>query len=353
MLGIRFNLPLFLSGIVVVALIGMASHGTHPGARLGERFQLNTALKGFHRPKSVLENIGCCVDEIESASWSGSVLQLDERRGAIKLQLTARGQAKDPRLPNRLQADVLSAVPYQGSIFVGETQERRLLQISSNGAASTVLGSNQVGGIHGLQLDPCTPDPPTLLMSTGPRVRSGEYLLESAPSEDDRVYLRRTRFSDPKVIAWSKDGLQTLKTGEALWAPSGLAVTPDGQDLFVADEHENELVWLRLHRSLPCPNAVWSPQGRFARFHLRKNEKNLFRGLVVVPDPGIAAGWFLVGSGPGGLFFFASDGHLLGKIETGLEISYILIGHPRSEKGTNAKALLYAVAGSALWKLQL
>jgi hypothetical protein len=371
----RLSVPWLLAGALLLGLSWVASKTGKTG-RLGERYSPNMhveKIQGWQAPTGVLESVGCCIDEIKGAYWNGTKLDLDTG--------TPAGQ-KDRGMYIPGGVDILSAVPRAHRVWLGETRHQRLLRIDKAGEQTVEVGSNAVGGVYGLQIESdvcsnsdetcrqqrqaCYPgmtkvDKPIFLMTTGPRIETVQYVIQEVPiagsAAPGKMYLSRSGPSASSLLEYEEGGSPSrLDAGEELVQPSGLALSPDGKDLFVADERSNELVWLQLVKSDdqgPCGH--WSPRGKFARFPLQPEQKGLFRGLITIWNPEHKSDWFLVGAAPGGLYFYYRDGRRLGVLRTDAELSYVIGGKTQASAPADGKSenLLYVVAGKSLWKLTL
>ena len=324
----EFNGRALISGLGALVL-AMVATLAHRGGALGNSYQLavdpgEAQQAGWRPPAGRLESVGCCLDDARGATWDGADLSLETAdSGSIDLHLGNR----DPRAKRRLPCDIeaLISAYFDDEVWVGETREARLLAINAQNEYATLAGSSTLGPIHDVVAERYGPAK-RILMTTGPRYSRPPSLLEFA-EEDDH--------------AWP------IVCGERLIEPSGIALSPDGDTLFVADERSDELVWLRISRQNPA--APWSAAGKFARFPLSGSQRHLFRGLTVVWNPRDPRRWFVAGAGPDGLYFFARDARYLGKIHTAEPLSYIIPG----EGGDNGYGALYVVAEKAFWKLDL
>jgi gluconolactonase len=110
------------------------------------------------------------------------------------------------------------------------------------------------------------------------------------------------------VYRLSREGELTLLTRE-LSRPNGLALSPDEQRLYVANSDPEAAYWVVFDR---LPDGTLGPGERlFDATDRTASEKGLPDGMKV-HDKG-----YVFGTGPGGIYVFAPDGALLGRILTG------------------------------------
>jgi hypothetical protein len=354
MAGGRINSLALWGGVSVLGLFALSvRQEDRAHARLGAWARNHSFEQGQLVPGKALTGVGCCIDEIEDSLWKNGSLILKSGNHTIDLKL-GDPKGENFALPKKLQFDVLSAVWLQGHVYVGETKHNRLLDVLSSGTVKTLFGSAELGGVYSVRVETKAPSV-NFIMTTGPRDRSGEFLLEAVPKQanGDKLYLRHAGVSGPALIESEGEELHKLEAGEELTAPSGLALSPDQTALFVADEREDELVWLHLTRvsetpSDEQPNYGWKSNGRFARFPLHEGDRGLFRGLEIVADPKYPDKWYLAGAGPRGIYFYDRNGRGLGEIDTGLPVSYLRM----SSEVLNGEPKMYVVAGKSVWQLE-
>jgi hypothetical protein len=347
----RFN-PLILAiGSLFLLLVAVDSL-SHRGGTLGQ-YVAGDRLAGSHdqrwRPPAwAFHRTGCCVDDIRSAEWNGTKLTLVNGSSEnIPLYLDAGVHFEERPIPGG--SDLLALAFWKDRIWVPEKLHQRLLEVKPNGQYETEVGSNVVGPVNGLALT-CS-DPVTLVMTTGARSGMHQFLLQQQSvtpeaAGPEKLYLSRAGLSPATLIQITPDnnnGAVLLDIGDELSAPSGLAISSDGRTLYVADEREDELAWLKLIQT-DDPARPWSSRGKLARFKLSASQHGFVRGLVVLNYQGQD---ILAGATPGGLQFLSTDGHRFGSIQTDEQISWVIRGQRENTP------LLYVVAGRSIWQTEL
>jgi hypothetical protein len=347
----RFNPVVIAIGSLLLMLVAVDSLSDRGGA-LGQ-YAAGDVLPGSHGkafvpPARLFRRTGCCVDDIRSAEWNGATLTL--RNGSsedIPLFLDSGVHFAERSVPGG--SDLLGLAYWRDRIWVPEKLQQRLLEIKPDDQYETEVGSNVVGPVNGLALT-CT-DPVTLVMTTGARTSMKQFLLQQqsatlgAPGPE-KLYLSRAGLAPPVLIQITPDnnnGAVLLDIGDEFSAPSGLALSTDGRTLYVADEREDELAWLKLIQT-DDPARPWASRGKIARFRLRASQHGFVRGLVILNYEGQD---ILAGATPAGLQFLSPDGHRLGSIQTNEQISWVI----RGQRGKTA--LLYVVAGRSIWQTEL
>ena len=340
MVGSRINSVGLVGGLCVLGLFAVSVRDEkRADASLGVWGNKSSFETVQLVPAKNLIGVGCCIDEIDDASWSNGHLILKSGNHNIDLRLSEE-RGGTVALPKKLQFDALTAVSYKRHVYVGETKHDRLLDLFPGGSLNALFGSAEVGGVYSVRLETKI-KPFKFLLATGSRARSGEFLLESMPKDanGDKLYLRHSSIAGPALMESEGDRLNTLEVGEELYAPSGLVLSPKEDELFVADERQDELVWLRLTRNLGGPvdkqhNFGWKSKGRFARFPLQEGDRRIFRGLEVVVDSKQDDEWYLAGAGPRGIYFYDRNGRRLGEIETSLPVSYLRMSSEVNASGS-------------------
>lgn len=119
--------------------------------------------------------------------------------------------------------------------------------------------------------------------------------------------LRETPFCGVYRVA--ADGKVTLLT-DTLSRPNGIAFSPDGKYLFVANSDPAKAIWAKYEVKRDSSNVTLG-EGKilYDATSLTKTEKGLPDGMKIDSNGNIFA------TGPGGVFIFNPDGKLLGKIK--------------------------------------
>jgi hypothetical protein len=345
----RFNPTVVTIGSLLLLLVAVDSLANR-GGRLGQYSADHTFIaysnKPWSPPAESFRSAGCCVDDIRSATWNGARLTLHTTGANIPLFLDSGMHF--PARPVPGGSDLLAVAYSKDRIWVPEKLHQRLLEVKLRGEYETQIGSNAVGPVNGVAVT-CA-DPVTLVLTTGARNSMGQFLLQQAPpadaSEQEKLYLSRSGLSPPTLVQLTPSDNSVpvrLNIGDDLSAPSGLALSTDGKTLYVADEREDELAWLKLVQTGNA-STPWASRGKLARFRLDASQHGLVRGLVVLNYEGQD---ILAGATPGGLEFLTPDGHRLGAIQTNEQISSVI----RGQRGKDA--LLYVVAGRNIWQANL
>ncbi len=132
----------------------------------------------------------------------------------------------------------------------------------------------------------------------------------------DPAYGMEKQFDDPLretpfcgVYRASADGKVTLLT-DSLSRPNGIAFSPDGKYLFVANSDPAKAIWAKYEVKRDSSNVTLG-EGKilYDATSLTRTEKGLPDGMKIDSNGTIFA------TGPGGVFIFNLDGKLLGKIK--------------------------------------
>ena len=132
----------------------------------------------------------------------------------------------------------------------------------------------------------------------------------------DPPYGLPKQFDDPRreldfcgVYRLSKDGQLTLLTKE-LTRPNGIAFSPDEKTLYVAQSDPAAAIWKAFEVK---SDGTLGPSRLFHDMtdRVKAGQKGLPDGMKIDQAGNLFA------TGPGGLHVFASDGTLLGSLETG------------------------------------
>lgn len=157
----------------------------------------------------------------------------------------------------------------------------------------------------------------------------------------DPPYGLPNRFDDPgRGMDWcgvyrlSKDGTVTLVTKD-IAAPNGIALSPDGRTLYVAQSNPQAANWTAFDLKA---DGTFS-KGRI--FHDATESVGKWRG---VPDGmTVDAKGNIWGSGPGGVMILSPEGKLLGRIVTGQATSNCTFGEDGSSLFITADMFLLRV----------
>ena len=118
------------------------------------------------------------------------------------------------------------------------------------------------------------------------------------------------------VYGWNGESLNVVT--DKMTRPNGLAFSPDGNRLYVANSDPEYAVWMMFDRQ---SDGSWSDGQVFFDATSRvANSKGLPDGLKVNDDGIIFA------TGPGGVYIFSPDADLLGIINTGQPTSNCALG---------------------------
>ncbi|WP_372653514.1 SMP-30/gluconolactonase/LRE family protein [Draconibacterium sp.] len=112
------------------------------------------------------------------------------------------------------------------------------------------------------------------------------------------------------VYKVSKSGEIKLLT-KALTRPNGIAFSPDGTKLYVANSDPKKAIWMVY--DVKQDGGIENGKVFYDATNLVLADNGLPDGMKVHRNGTIFA------TGPGGIFIFSSDGKILGKIETGKE----------------------------------
>jgi gluconolactonase len=131
----------------------------------------------------------------------------------------------------------------------------------------------------------------------------------------DPAYGMEKQFEDPGretpfcgVYRVAADGTVTLLT-DSLSRPNGIAFSPDGNYLFVANSDPGKAIWMKYAVKNDSPTfALGEGKVLYDATSLVATQKGLPDGMKIDSKGNIFA------TGPGGVFIFNLDGKLLGKI---------------------------------------
>lgn len=138
------------------------------------------------------------------------------------------------------------------------------------------------------------------------------------------------------VYRIAPSGEVTLLTDE-LSRPNGIALSPDGQTLYVANSDPDHAVWM----AYTVQEDGGFTDGRiFADVSEYVGEEPGLPDGMTVDEDG-----YIYATGPGGVWIFAPDGRVLGKIKTGQATSNCTIG--------NGGTMLYMTADDYLLRVPL
>jgi gluconolactonase len=183
----------------------------------------------------------------------------------------------------------------QGRLVLFQHGDRRVARLEKDGGMRTLVDNYQ-----------------------GKRLNSpndGAYHSSGALYFTDPPYGLPNRENDPRkeldhygVYRLGTDGALTLLTKE-MTRPNGIAFSPDEKTLYVAQSDPAKPIWM----SFPMnADGTLGASKVFA-----DSTDNLKKGLPGLPDGmKVDAKGNVFASGPGGIYIFAPDGKLLGRIET-------------------------------------
>lgn len=114
------------------------------------------------------------------------------------------------------------------------------------------------------------------------------------------------------------DGSVHLLDG-SLSKPNGIAFSPDGNTLYVANSDPGRPIWMAYTLD-PAGNVIGSRQFADASDLMGDDAPGLPDGVAVSSEG------LLFATGPGGVLVFAPDGRRLGRIETGSAIANVAFG---------------------------
>ena len=139
------------------------------------------------------------------------------------------------------------------------------------------------------------------------------------------------------VYRLAANGEVTLLVSD-LTRPNGLAFSPDGQFLYVANSDPAAAKWWR-YPVLADGKLGSLEHCGMTRRHLTSSEAGLPDGLKVKKDGTVIA------TGPGGLWFWNSSGQLLGRVKTGVASANVAL--------SKDERILYITASQYLLEIKL
>jgi hypothetical protein len=291
---------------------------------------------------------GCCLDGITSVQWQADEIDLKSSKPQLPV-LKILMPLVDWKGRLELNQGLTSFARSHGHLWIVDRARGRFLDYFANDESKALPGSEDMGLAQGLIDTPFRyrsndrvrdlKDGDRLLLTSRPRPQAPAYSI-SRTSQDGYV-VQAPPLDERSVAVYRSDSdtIRPVLEGLPVYAPTGIALSPNGDTLYVADERATELVWLELRLDDFC-NDKWVYQGVLARFPLKPSERGIFRGLLV-HSTGV-----VIGSAPGGLFFYTPDGKLAGKISTRDEISYLIPGLYQAE--TERAECIYAAVGPRL-----
>lgn len=119
------------------------------------------------------------------------------------------------------------------------------------------------------------------------------------------------------VYRLDPDGEVSLLTDE-LSRPNGIALSPDEQTLYVANSDPNRAIWMAY--DLSDDGSITNGRVFYDATDLVGTEPGLPDGMKVDSEG------YIYATGPGGVWIFASDSRVLGKVKTGQATSNCAIG---------------------------
>jgi len=138
------------------------------------------------------------------------------------------------------------------------------------------------------------------------------------------------------VYKVSKSGEIQLLT-KALTRPNGIAFSPDGTKLYVANSDPERAIWMVY--DVKQDGGIENDKVFYDATNLVLADNGLPDGMKVHRNGTIFA------TGPGGIFIFSPDGEILGKIETGKETANCAFDEDYSA--------LYVTADNTLMRVHL
>ncbi|WP_163322794.1 SMP-30/gluconolactonase/LRE family protein [Draconibacterium mangrovi] len=138
------------------------------------------------------------------------------------------------------------------------------------------------------------------------------------------------------VYKLSKSGEIQLLT-KALTRPNGIAFSPDGTKLYLANSDPKRAIWMVY--DVKEDGSIENAKVFFDATNLVLEDNGLPDGMKVHRNGTVFA------TGPGGIFIFSADGKILGKIETGKETANCAFNDDYSA--------LYVTADSYLMRVHL
>ncbi len=102
--------------------------------------------------------------------------------------------------------------------------------------------------------------------------------------------------------------------------PNGIALSPDDKTLYVANSDPDQAVWMAFTLSSEGKLGTGRVFYDSTKWVGKEDKKGLPDGLKIDVDGNLWA------TGPGGVLIFASDGSLLGVIETGTNTANCAFG---------------------------
>jgi hypothetical protein len=358
---------LMLAG--VMGFLGWAAFRSAPSDHIGRASWFGNPLPSELSPYLDegapwlrMDGPGCCLDSVARTQWEADGVSLEfSAHRLTPLKIFLAPTAGKPVLQQGLTSFAIG----HGHLWAVDQARGRFLDYSAAAGFQILPGSEDLGSAQAVVATPFQyrlagqvgdpTDGDRLLLTSHSRLQQAVYAISptraaTGASTSAGGYTIQSPPSDARSLAEYRPdlrGIRPVLEGLELYGPTGMALSPGGDRLYVADERPSELVWLELRLEDFC-RSKWNYQGVLARFPLKVAERSLFRGLTV-HSSGI-----IVGSAPGGLFFYAPDGRQIGEIATTDEITHVIPGFRESDPKMRLQPdRIYAAVGSRLCYLPM
>jgi gluconolactonase len=327
-------LQLAASLALVLLALGRARAEVPPPVA-GRILKLSARLDRLVAPHAQLEKIADGFTWVEGPAWNraqGFLVFSDIPRNAVyrwrpglgvDLFLQPSGYSGSAPFEGREPGSNGLAWDPEGRLLLCEHGDRRLSRLETDGRKVTLVDRYQGKRIN---------SPNDVLVA-----QNGDLYFTDPP------FGLPGTFTDPRreldfagVYRLSKAGELTLLTRE-LYAPNGLALSPDGKTLYVSVARPlEERRWVAF--DVREDGTLGKSRIFYDAAPWTRDRKGDPDGIKVDRDGNLFA------AGPGGVFVFAPDGTLLGLIETGVATSNVAWGDDGS--------LLYVTASTAIYRIR-